>query len=65
MKWWFSEYGWRLLPGGLAALFIAGLLQIGALQPLEQIAYRTRFQVRGEPRPPLPVTSRSGYSRLT
>lgn len=48
MKWWFSEYGWRLLPGSLAALFIAGLVQTGALQPLEQIAYRTRFQARGE-----------------
>lgn len=48
MKWWLSEYGWRLFPGSLAALLLAGLLQIGALQPLEQIADRTRFQVRGE-----------------
>lgn len=48
MKWWLSDVGWRLLPGSLAAFVMAILLQFSALQPLEQIAYRTRFRVRGE-----------------
>jgi len=41
------NHGWRLLPGGLAAAAIACLLRLGAFQPLEQIAYRHLFQVRG------------------
>lgn len=48
MKWWLSDVGWRLLPGSLAAFVMAILLQFSALQPLEQIAYRTRFRLRGE-----------------
>ncbi|WP_448561708.1 CHASE2 domain-containing protein [Trichothermofontia sp.] len=48
MKWRLSEVGWRLLPGSLAAGFMGILVHLSALQPLEQIAYRTRFQVRGE-----------------
>lgn len=48
MKWWLSDVGWRLLPGSLAAFVMAILLQFSALHPLEQIAYRTRFRVRGE-----------------
>jgi signal transduction histidine kinase/CHASE2 domain-containing sensor protein/CheY-like chemotaxis protein len=39
---------WRLLPGSLTALAIALLLKLSALEPLEQIAYRALFQVRGE-----------------
>lgn len=48
MHWRFSKYGWRLLPGGLTALAFAGLLSLGALQPLEQLAYSVLFQLRGE-----------------
>ncbi|MBW4470647.1 MAG: CHASE2 domain-containing protein [Stenomitos rutilans HA7619-LM2] len=48
MIWRFSNYGWRLLPGGLTTLVFAGLLSLGALKPLEQIAYSVLFQLRGE-----------------
>jgi signal transduction histidine kinase/CHASE2 domain-containing sensor protein len=36
-----------LLPGGLASLVIVGLLKLGTWQPLEYLAYRTLFQIRG------------------
>ncbi len=42
---------WRLLPGAIAAVIIALLLQGQAFQPLEQMAYRSLFELRG-PQPP-------------
>jgi signal transduction histidine kinase len=36
-----------MLPGIVAALAIAGLLKLGVLQPLENIAYSHLFQLRG------------------
>ncbi len=47
MNWRFSDYGWRLLPGGIAALWIATLLRLGALQPLENLGYNALFRLRG------------------
>lgn len=47
MHWQFREFGWRLLPGGIAALLVGILLQFGGWQPLEQMAYTLLFQVRG------------------
>lgn len=40
--------GWRILPGMATALAIAGLFQLDVLQPLEQMAYRSLFHLRGE-----------------
>ncbi|PSB33623.1 CHASE2 domain-containing protein [Stenomitos frigidus] len=48
MNWRFSRYSWRLLPGSLTTLVCAGLLTVGALQPLEQLAYNVLFRLRGE-----------------
>ena len=48
MSWHFSRYGWRLLPGSLTTLACAGLLALGAFQPLEQLAYSVLFRLRGE-----------------
>ncbi|MBW4691306.1 MAG: CHASE2 domain-containing protein [Lyngbya sp. HA4199-MV5] len=48
MHWRFTKYGWRLLPGSLTTLAFAGLLALGALQPLEQLAYSVLFRLRGE-----------------
>lgn len=48
MNWRFSELGWRLLPGGIAAIAIAALLELGVLKPAEQLAYTALFQARGE-----------------
>ncbi len=48
MNWRFSEARWRLLPGSLAAIGFAVLLQLGILQPLEEVAYNALFQLRGE-----------------
>jgi signal transduction histidine kinase/CHASE2 domain-containing sensor protein len=48
MIWRIGELGWRLLPGGLVSLAFAILLNVGVLQPLEQIAYTTLFRARGE-----------------
>ncbi|WP_017296990.1 CHASE2 domain-containing protein [Nodosilinea nodulosa] len=45
---------WRLLPGVITAVAIALLLQGQAFQPLEQMAYRTLFELRG----PLPADQR-------
>ncbi len=42
---------WQLLPGAIAAVVIALLLQGQAFQPLEQMAYRSLFDLRG-PQPP-------------
>ncbi len=42
-----TENGWRFLPGLLAGLLVSGLWQLGMLQPLDQQAYKTLFQVRG------------------
>lgn len=41
------EHLWRLLPGAIAAVVIALLLQGQAFQPLEQMAYRSLFDLRG------------------
>jgi signal transduction histidine kinase/CHASE2 domain-containing sensor protein len=38
---------WRLFPGGLAALAVSGLAQLGAWRPLEHSAYNTLFRLRG------------------
>jgi signal transduction histidine kinase len=48
MIWRFSDAKWRLLPGSLAAIAVAVLLQLGAFQPLENVAYTRLFQLRGE-----------------
>ena len=48
MNWRFSEMGWRLLPGAIATILMAGLLNVGLVKPLEQVAYSTLFQLRGE-----------------
>lgn len=48
MNWDWREYGWRLWPGGLAALVITALWQLNVLTPFEQIAYRTLFRLRGQ-----------------
>lgn len=37
-----------MLPGGVAALGLAALLNLGALQPLENIAYNALFRLRGK-----------------
>ncbi|MBD2072760.1 CHASE2 domain-containing protein [Phormidium sp. FACHB-592] len=47
MHWRFSRAAWRLLPGSLTAFVFAALLSLGALQPLEQLAYSILFQLRG------------------
>ncbi len=48
MNWRLSEYGWRLLPGGITALLMAAMFKLGALQPLENLSYKALFQLRGE-----------------
>lgn len=48
MTWRLSEWGWRLLPGGLVTLGFTVLLKLGALQPIEQSAYNALFSLRGE-----------------
>ncbi|MBW4488716.1 MAG: CHASE2 domain-containing protein [Trichocoleus desertorum ATA4-8-CV12] len=48
MNWQFREWGWRLLPGGITALIVVGLLKVGAWQPLEQLSYRLLFRLRGD-----------------
>jgi signal transduction histidine kinase/CHASE2 domain-containing sensor protein/DNA-binding response OmpR family regulator len=45
------EHLWRLLPGAIAAVVIALLLQGQAFQPLEQMAYRSLFDLRGPQTP--------------
>jgi diguanylate cyclase (GGDEF)-like protein len=40
--------GWRLLPGGIAALLMIILLHVGVWQPLEDLAYTGLFQARRE-----------------
>ncbi|HEY9645453.1 MAG TPA: CHASE2 domain-containing protein [Chroococcidiopsis sp.] len=42
------NYGWRLLPGGIATLAIAILFKLAALEPLEYVAYHQIFRLRGE-----------------
>jgi signal transduction histidine kinase len=42
-----AQLGWRFLPGLLAGVLVSGLWQLGMLQPLEEQAYKTLFQVRG------------------
>lgn len=54
MSWRLPRVGWRLLPGLLSLLAAIALLQVGGFQPLEQIAYRSLFQLRG----PLPWDDR-------
>jgi len=47
MNW--LSFKWRLLPGSIAALAIALLLQFGAFWSIDQIAaYTSLFQLRGE-----------------
>ncbi|MGI0485625.1 CHASE2 domain-containing protein [Pantanalinema rosaneae CENA516] len=48
MTWSFGKHYWRLLPGGLVTLVFAGLLRLGAIQPLEDAAYNLLFTIRGE-----------------
>ncbi|MBE9012831.1 CHASE2 domain-containing protein, partial [Pseudanabaenaceae cyanobacterium LEGE 13415] len=48
MNWRFDRVGWRFLPGAIATMLIAGLFQIGALKPLEQVSYSMLFRLRGE-----------------
>ncbi|HTL88872.1 MAG TPA: hypothetical protein VL134_05680, partial [Leptolyngbya sp.] len=48
MNWRYGEVGWRLLPGAIATILMAGLLNLGLVMPLEQVAYSTLFQLRGE-----------------
>lgn len=48
MTWRIGELGWQILPGVLASLGFALLLKLGALQPLEQIAYTALFHLRGQ-----------------
>jgi signal transduction histidine kinase/CHASE2 domain-containing sensor protein len=48
MNWRFAEVGWRILPGTIATVLLAGLLKLGALQPLENAAYQGLFRLRGE-----------------
>lgn len=43
----FSKFGWWLLPGGVVTLLVAALLELGAWQPLEQLAYIALFRLRG------------------
>ncbi len=47
MSWRLPRVGWRLLPGLLSLLAAIAMLQVGGFQPLEQIAYRSLFQLRG------------------
>lgn len=42
-----AQHLWRLLPGTIAAVVIALLLQGQAFQPLEQMAYHHLFELRG------------------
>jgi CHASE2 domain-containing sensor protein/signal transduction histidine kinase len=48
MNWRFSALGWRLFPGALVSLTMAAATYLGALQPLEYLAYNALFQLRGE-----------------
>jgi signal transduction histidine kinase/CHASE2 domain-containing sensor protein len=48
MIWNIANFGWRFAPGGLAALFFAFLLKLGALQSPEQAVYNAMFRLRGE-----------------
>jgi signal transduction histidine kinase/CHASE2 domain-containing sensor protein/CheY-like chemotaxis protein len=48
MKRQLRECGWRLLPGISTALAFTTLLNLGALQPLENVAYQASFQFRGD-----------------
>ena len=48
MNWRYGELGWRLFPGALVSLTIAAAYYLGALQPLEYIAYTALFKQRGE-----------------
>ncbi|MBW4524548.1 MAG: CHASE2 domain-containing protein [Phormidium tanganyikae FI6-MK23] len=48
MNWRFGEVGWRLLPGAIATILMAGLLNVGLIKPLEQVAYTSLFRLRGE-----------------
>jgi signal transduction histidine kinase/CHASE2 domain-containing sensor protein len=42
-----AQTGWRFFPGLIAGVLVGGLWQLGMLQPLDQQAYKTLFQVRG------------------
>jgi signal transduction histidine kinase/CHASE2 domain-containing sensor protein len=79
---WFNRLGKTrsLLPGFASALLTLGLMQIGTWQPLELVAYRLIFQLRGalpwdervivvaidEPslQPPAPFLRRERYAEL-
>lgn len=47
MKRHWGEWGWQLLPGSVAAITLSLAMQLGILQPLENIAYLALFQLRG------------------
>ncbi len=45
--WRFPDGLGRLLPGSLLALAVSGLFKLGAIQPLENLAYTELFKLRG------------------
>ncbi|MEO0824622.1 MAG: EAL domain-containing protein, partial [Cyanobacteria bacterium J06642_9] len=44
----FYRQGWRLLPGLVTVILVAGLAKLSVFKPYEQSAYRFAFQLRGE-----------------
>jgi signal transduction histidine kinase len=49
-EWRFQEFAWRLLPGIAVASGLGLLAQIGAMLPMDSLAYNLLFHLRG-PRP--------------
>ncbi|MBD2256100.1 CHASE2 domain-containing protein [Pseudanabaena sp. FACHB-2040] len=47
MSWRLSKVWWWLLPGGLVALVVTVLFELGVWQPLEQLVYTSLFRLRG------------------
>mgnify|MGYP002777011614 CR=1 FL=1 len=47
MNWRSGRAGWRLVPGAIATMLMAGLLYFDALKPLEQVGYSALFRLRG------------------
>lgn len=48
MNWRFNHLVWRVIPGVLTSLVCAAFVGVGAFEPLENLAYNTLFQIRGE-----------------
>ncbi|MEO1132814.1 MAG: CHASE2 domain-containing protein, partial [Cyanobacteria bacterium J06639_1] len=42
------QWMWHVVPGAIAAVVTAGLLRVGAWQPLEFMSYTALFRLRGE-----------------